>query len=144
MSIRRVSPQEAHGLMAQGYAYVDVRSLPEFEAGHPEGAYNIPLLHMHDGRMAPNHEFLDVVAGAFPKNACLVMGCRTGRRSLQAAQMLDEAGFTEVVDCCGGFAGETDMFGRVVEAGWTAAGLPTSQSAGPGRSYQELLASKTR
>ena len=140
MSVQRVSPKEAHGLMAQGYAYVDVRSLPEFEAGHPEGAYNIPLLHMHDGRMTPNHEFIEVVARAFPKDAHLVMGCRTGRRSLQAAQMLEEAGFTDVLDCRGGYAGDADMFGRVVEAGWTAQGLPTSQAAQPGHSYRDMLA----
>ena len=129
-------------MMAQGYAYLDVRSLPEFEAGHPEGAYNVPLLHMHDGRMTPNPEFLEVVSRAFPKDARLVTGCRTGRRSLQAAHLLQQAGFVDVLDCAGGFAGETDMFGRLVEAGWASAGLPASQTADPGRSYRELLARK--
>ena len=47
MSLTRVSPKDARDLMEKdGYAYVDVRSIPEFEAGHPEGAYNVPLLHM--------------------------------------------------------------------------------------------------
>ena len=138
MSVRRVSPKEAHDLMSQGYVYVDVRSLPEFEAGHPDGAYNVPLLHMRDGRMAPNQEFLDVMERAFPRDARLITGCRTGARSLRAAELLADAGFTEVVDCRGGFGGETDMFGRVVEAGWMMQGLPTARSASPGRNYADL------
>jgi rhodanese-related sulfurtransferase len=41
---RRVSPQEAKDLMdKEGYVYVDVRSIPEFEAGHPAGAFNVPI-----------------------------------------------------------------------------------------------------
>ena len=43
---KRVSPQEARDLMEKdGYVYVDVRSIPEFDAGHPAGAYNVPLMH---------------------------------------------------------------------------------------------------
>jgi rhodanese-related sulfurtransferase len=140
MSVRRVSPAEAHALMKDGYAFVDVRSLPEFEAGHPEGAYNVPLFHVHDGRMVPNNQFLEVVGRAFAKNARIVVGCRTGRRSLQAAQMLQEEGYAEVVDCRGGFVGETDMFGRLVEPGWSAVGLPSTRTPQAGRSYEELSA----
>ena len=140
MSVRRVSPAEAHGLMNEGYAYVDVRSLPEFDAGHPKGAYNVPLLHMLDGRMAPNHDFLEVMGRVFPKDKRIVVGCRTGRRSLQAAEILHQAGYTSVVDCRGGFMGEADMFGRMVEAGWCDAGLPSAQTPEPGRTYPELSA----
>ena len=36
MYVKRVSPEEAQALMQdQGWAYVDVRSVPEFEQGHP-------------------------------------------------------------------------------------------------------------
>ena len=39
MAVNRVSPEEARDLMdKEGYAYLDVRSVPEFEAGHPTGA----------------------------------------------------------------------------------------------------------
>ena len=47
MAVKRISPEEARDLMdKEGYVYLDVRSVPEFAAGHPTGAYNIPLLDM--------------------------------------------------------------------------------------------------
>ncbi|HEY3253455.1 MAG TPA: rhodanese-like domain-containing protein, partial [Polyangiaceae bacterium] len=42
--IKPVTPEEAAELLSQGHVYVDVRSEPEFEAGHPAGALNVPLL----------------------------------------------------------------------------------------------------
>jgi hypothetical protein len=53
----------------EGYVYLDVRSVPEFAAGHPTGAYNIPLLDMGPGGMAPNPDFLAVVQKSFPRDA---------------------------------------------------------------------------
>ena len=41
---KRVTPQEAAELMTQGWTYLDVRSIPEFEDAHPTDAANIPLL----------------------------------------------------------------------------------------------------
>ena len=41
MTVKRVSPQEADRLLREaGYVYVDVRSIPEFDAGHPTGAFS--------------------------------------------------------------------------------------------------------
>ena len=48
-----------------GYAYVDVRSVPEFEAGHPQGAVNIPLANMVPGGMVPNPAFLPDIQKQF-------------------------------------------------------------------------------
>jgi len=54
MNVKRVSPEEALSLVEkEGYAYVDVRSVPEFESGHPEGAYNVPLAHLGPQGMKP-------------------------------------------------------------------------------------------
>ena len=40
----RISPAEAFAKMKdEGFTYVDVRTPEEFEAGHPEGARNVPL-----------------------------------------------------------------------------------------------------
>src|SRR4051812_21955325 len=49
--VKRVLPREAAALLADGWAYLDVRSIPEFEQGHPPGAVNVPLLHLQNGRM---------------------------------------------------------------------------------------------
>src|SRR5687767_13784376 len=51
---RRVLPEEAEKLIAEGYTYVDVRSVPEFEQGHVPGALNVPLLHSAAGGMQEN------------------------------------------------------------------------------------------
>jgi rhodanese-related sulfurtransferase len=135
MPIRRVSPQDAKALIDnEGYAYVDVRSIPEFEAGHPEGAYNIPVAHAGPGGMAANRDFVSVVEANFGKDTKLVLGCQSGGRSLQAAQVLQSAGFTSVVDQRAGFGGAG------AEPGWRPLGLPTAQTAASGRDYAALKA----
>ena len=54
MPTRRVSPQEAHVLVRdEGYVYVDVRSSGEYEQGHPQGSYNVPLAQPGPAGMAP-------------------------------------------------------------------------------------------
>jgi rhodanese-related sulfurtransferase len=136
--VKRVTPIEADALLREGWAYLDVRSIPEFEAGHPTGAANIPLLHMAGGRMAPNAAFQAVVEGNFAKDAKIVVGCKAGGRSLQAATLLEAAGYTSVVDMRGGFHGERDSFGRVAVAGWAEAGLPVEATSSPEKSYAGL------
>ncbi len=139
MTVKRVSPQEADQLVREeGYAYVDVRSIPEFEAGHPAGAYNIPILHQTAAGMQPNAEFLEVVSSVFPKHSKLVIGCRSGNRSLRAAQILLQAGFETVVDQRAGLAGARDAFGRLQEVGWEGAGLGMATEAHPERNYGAL------
>lgn len=135
---KRVSPPEAADLLKQGWRYVDVRSIPEFDDGHPQGAANVPLLHMQGGRMAPNPDFQRVMAANFPKDAQLVVGCKAGGRSAQAAALLEAAGYTSVVDMRGGYHGERDPMGRVNTPGWLEAGLPVEKTAAPGDSYSDL------
>ena len=138
MAVKRVSPEEAKGLMEQeGYVYVDVRSVPEFEAGHPTGAYNVPILHMGRGGMSPNPDFLSVMDMSFPKDAKIVVGCQSGGRSLQAASVLLSAGYSSVVDQRAGFQGTTST-GGAPEAGWAPKGLPVSKEAAPGHAYEAL------
>jgi rhodanese-related sulfurtransferase len=134
---KRVSPPEAAELCKQGWRYVDVRSIPEFEQGHPQGAANVPILHRQGGRMVPNPDFQRVMQANFPKDSQLVLGCGAGPRSAQAAALLEASGYTSVVDMRGGFNGERDSLGRVAVPGWAAAGLPV-EAVTPGGSYVEL------
>lgn len=139
MTVTRVSPEEAAALVREhGYVYVDVRSIPEFEAGHPTGAFNIPLMHKTAGGMQPNPDFAADVESQFGKDDKIVLGCRSGGRSLRAAEMLLSMGFTNVVDQRAGWAGARDAFGQLQEPGWEAAGLPTETTATPGRDYHSL------
>ena len=136
--VKRVTPIEADALLKEGWTYLDVRSIPEFEGGHPAGAVNVPLLHMVNGRMAPNPAFQSVVEGNFAKDAKLVVGCKMGGRSAQAAALLAAAGYTSIIDVRGGFGGERDNMGRVSCAGWADSGLPVEASAPPEKTYAEL------
>jgi rhodanese-related sulfurtransferase len=135
--VKRVSPPEAAELLKQGWRYVDVRSIPEFDEGHPQGAANVPLLHKQGGRMAPNPDFQKVMEANFPKDSQLVIGCKSGGRSAQAAALLEASGYTQVVDMRGGFSGERDALGRVTTPGWSEAGLPV-EAVTPGQAYADL------
>ena len=135
---KQVSVKDAAALMQQGWRYLDVRSVPEFEAGHPEGALNVPLLHAEGGRMTPNRDFHAVIAANFVPGDKLLVGCKMSGRSAQAAALLEASGFTNVLHVRGGFSGERDPFGRLEAAGWSEAGLPTAEEAMAGHSYAEL------
>lgn len=138
MPVMRVEPSEAAQLMARGYRCVDVRSIPEFEAGHPRGAYNIPFMHRGPAGMTPNAAFAAVIARSFDKRDKLLMFCRSGNRSLRAAELLTGQGYTDVIDVRGGWLGEAGPAGQVVVRGWEALALPIAHEAEAGRSYAEL------
>lgn len=138
-NVKRVSPAEAKQLLDEGWMYLDVRSEPEFAAGHPSGAHNVPIAHSGPRGMQPNPDFIAVVEAVYPKDTRIVVGCQAGGRSLRAAEALLDAGYTNVIDQRAGFGGVRNPFGQVVEAGWAAAGLPV-ESATPGGSYAELRA----
>ena len=105
----------------EGYVYVDVRSVPEFEAGHPTGAYNVPLVHMGPAGMSPNPEFLAVMEKAFPKDSKLVVGLQGGRPLAAGARpCCVAAGFHERRRPAGGLRrGRTP---RAAEPGWRPEG----------------------
>jgi rhodanese-related sulfurtransferase len=124
----------------EGFVYVDVRTPEEVAAGHPEGAFNIPVKLRTAAGMTPNPDFVRVVSAHFPKDAKLVLGCQSGNRSMAAAQLLIDAGFTHLLEQRAGFGGIRDAFGGVAEHGWQGAGLPVSTTLDPGHSYPELLA----
>ena len=130
MVIKTVAVRNAHEKQSSGYTYVDVRSVPEFEMGHPAGAVNVPLIHRdaRTGMMTPNREFLHVMRANFPLDAKLLMGCQSGGRSAQAAQILGASGYSDVSNVAGGFGGGRDpMTGAIVE-GWVQASLPVDTS----------------
>jgi len=136
--MKHVTVQEAHQLQQQGATYVDVRSTQEFAAGHPEGAFNVPLLEPDDrGQMAENPDFVRVMKAAFRPDAPLLIGCQAGVRSMKAAQMLETFGFRDVANVRGGFGGGRSLTG--VEPGWSASGLPVESGPPPDRNYEALL-----
>ena len=142
MSVTQVDVRQAQALRANDdYTYVDVRSMPEYDAGHPAGSHNVPLLHRDPatGQMLPNVRFLEVMQANYPKDAKLLIGCQMGGRSSQAAQILASAGYSDVCNVMGGYGGARDRFtGQVLNEGWAEAGLPVDTEPTPGGSYSDL------
>jgi rhodanese-related sulfurtransferase len=135
---KRVTSTEAAQLMAEGWTYLDVRSIPEFEEAHPANSANVPLLHAQNGRLVPNPDFQRVVEANFPRDAKLVVGCKAGGRSAQAVGLLTTLGYQNLVDVRGGFGGERDGMGRTVVPGWTESGLPVGKGAEASQPYADL------
>ena len=134
MSYETIDPAEAQRRMeAEGWQYLDVRTVEEFAAGHPSGAFNVPLA-MHDpmGGMNANPEFLDVVSKSFEKDTKLVVGCKMGGRSMNACEFLSQYGFTALANMHGGYSGAPDM------EGWESRGLPVDAQPKEGRDYDSL------
>ena len=144
MGVERVSAKEAEKLLSEGFLYLDVRSVQEFDGGHPAGAYNVPLLCLTARGMEPNPRFLEEVEANFGKDTGIVVGCRSGQRSLRAAEMMARAGFERVVDLRPGYAGVNDPFGRILEPGWQAEGLPIRTEPERGRSHDDLSRTSRR
>ena len=140
-AIVQVSSEEAlEKVTRHGFTFVDVRTEAEFADGHPAGAFNVPFM-LPSGAsatMSPNPDFLRVMRERFAPDAKLVLGCRSGQRSLRAARALAEAGFTAVVNQRAGWAGVRSPFGEVTEKGWEALGLPSESGAPAGRAYADL------
>ena len=106
MSMKQIDVRQAHELQSNdGYTYVDVRSVPEYDKGHPVGAHNVPLLHydVASGGMVPNPDFLRIMQASYSTDAKLLVGCQMGGRSSQAVQILASAGYTDLSNVMGGF-----------------------------------------
>ncbi|MFJ5811951.1 rhodanese-like domain-containing protein [Streptomyces sp. NPDC093093] len=104
----RVTPAQARRSTTDGDAVLlDVREQVEWNAGHAPGAIHIPLSRLATGAALPS------AAEGRP----LVVICRSGHRSQQAAKLLAGRG-AEAVDVKGGMNA------------WATAGLPVVDERG--------------
>src|SRR5215475_10962069 len=128
MAIRQITPVEAARELAAdpSAVYLDVRTPEEFDAGHPAGACNVPVLLLDPAtrRPRPNSDFLVVVQRHLAPATRLLVGCQSGTRSQHACELLAEAGYTDLANVRGGFGGSEDT------PGWKEAGLPVESGAG--------------
>ncbi|HEY0140350.1 MAG TPA: molybdopterin-synthase adenylyltransferase MoeB [Thermoanaerobaculia bacterium] len=92
VSATDITPQELSERMQRGDALVlvDVREPYEWEAGHLDEAQHIPL-----GQITKR---IDEI----PKDAEVVMICRSGGRSANAQQYLQQNGYAKVLNLVGG------------------------------------------
>ena len=101
-SYRQIGMNEAITMMAEedGYIILDVRRADEFATGHIPDAMNIA-----------NEDIGSADIPALPdKDQLILVYCRSGNRSKQAAQKLADLGYTNIVE----FGGILDWPGEIV------------------------------
>ena len=90
---QKITPKQAKQMMDDGGTFIllDVRTEEEFKTNRIEGAVLIP-----------NNEIKKRASAELPdKNARILVYCRSGRRSVQAAHDLINMGYTNVFDIGG-------------------------------------------
>lgn len=113
---------------SKGAVIIDVRSTPEYAAGHPEHSYNVPSPYIYqycddqgrrpdgacikalpggnDKILQTETDFVSYVESIVPdKDTPIYTMCRTGVRSVGAAEFLKNAGYTHVRNIWEGFVG---------------------------------------
>ena len=99
---KKITSDEAKKMMeTEKTIVVDVRSLEEYNEGHIPNAISIPLETIEN----------EAEAKLKNKNDLILVYCRSGRRSREAALKLIEKGYTNVID----FGGIQDWNGEVVK-----------------------------
>ncbi|WP_020562157.1 rhodanese-like domain-containing protein [Methylosarcina fibrata] len=129
--IEQLNPKQAWELMRQNSkaVIVDVRTKIEHGfVGHPPGAVLIPWKEGPDWQLNPN--FIGEVKQAVPDiEAPVLLLCRSGQRSQDAAVALEQAGYRHLVNIVEGFEGPLDENRhRGNLGGWRFHGLPWEQS----------------
>ena len=87
---RNITAEDAKKIMdtEEGYIILDVRTQEEYDEGHIPGAILIPGTEIE---MRAEEDMPD-------KDQLLLVYCRSGRRSKQAAEILVELGYTNVME----------------------------------------------
>ncbi|SFN21584.1 rhodanese-like domain-containing protein [Variovorax sp. OV329] len=127
-----VSPQAAWELVRQGHAVlVDVRSAEERKfVGHVPESLHVPWA--TGTALTRNPRFVRELEARLAKDggkeAVALLLCRSGKRSVLAAEAATAAGFTQAYNVLEGFEGEIDAHGQRGHGdGWRFQGLPWVQ-----------------
>ncbi|KAI5684063.1 hypothetical protein M9H77_05291 [Catharanthus roseus] len=110
-----VDVHAAKELLASGHRYLDVRTEEEYKEGHLENSWNIPYMFDTPEGRVKNPKFLEQVLSAYSKEDRLVVGCRSGVRSLYATTDLLNAEFKNVCNMGGGYVEWVDKGLAVVK-----------------------------
>ena len=93
----KLSFEQAHDMLLSGKEVIllDVREEPEYLTGHAADAILLPVYEISD----------ETVSACIPnKETPVMVYCRTGRRSAEAARRLEKLGYTTIYDL-GGLVG---------------------------------------
>ncbi|WP_427015632.1 rhodanese-like domain-containing protein [Pseudarthrobacter sp. P1] len=122
-----LAPAEAWAKVESGALLVDVRTEGEWaHIGVPDTtslSVEPLFIQWNLAGGTPNAAFVDQLTAAAPAGAELVFLCRSGVRSIAAAEAATAAGFTSY-NVLEGFEGEPDAYGDRVLNGWKNRHLP--------------------
>ena len=93
VQVVKVDKTKAESLIDEGALLIDVRSFAEYNQGHIDNAINIDvqeILNITDSLVYNN--------ASISKNKKIIVYCRSGSRSSNAANKLVELGYTNVYD----------------------------------------------
>lgn len=92
---KNISPQEFHDMITKNpnLQVVDVRTPQEFAAGHIKGAQNVDFR---------SPDFEKNIAKAVKKRKTVLVYCHSGKRSLNAMNLMVKNGFKDVYNMEGG------------------------------------------
>jgi rhodanese-related sulfurtransferase len=131
-----LAPAQAYAMLEQDRdaVLVDVRTRAEWAyvgvpdlTGLGKDVVRVEWTRYPDG--APNAAFLDELAAAgVDRDRSVVFLCRSGVRSVAAAEAATRAGYAKAYNVTEGFEGPLDAAGHRGARGWRAAGLPWRQS----------------
>ena len=129
--IENLTPLQSWELMQANpnAVLIDVRTRVEHDfVGRPLNAVHVPWKEAPDWQLNP--EFIQQVKQVVSDTSChVLLLCRSGARSLAAAEALQEAGFDHLVNILDGFEGDLDTHKhRGNLGGWRYSQLPWEQS----------------
>ena len=136
--IKEINSTEAYSILqkSENAILIDVRSTMEYEyVGHPVNAIHVPI------KEPPGWEirvdFINNIKSELTKKfpniqnlseIHILLLCRSGKRSEQAALMLESEGYKNTINITDGFEGDKDVNGRrSVINGWRFNKLPWEQ-----------------
>lgn len=129
--MRNLLPRETWALI-QAHpeaVLIDIRmEIESLYVGRPPGAINIPWYEYPEFTPDAAEFCRQIEEQTQGKSTTVILLCRSGQRSLEAAQVLEDAGFTDVVNVVHGFEGDLDAhFHRSSLNGWRFDQLPWEQ-----------------
>ena len=106
MSIKSMNATELNEILNanEPIILIDCREQHEWDEGRIEKAIHIPLGQIED-RLS---EIPD-------KNAKIVIQCRSGKRSMRAAELLDDEGYSDLTNLEGGIFGWQDNNLKIIK-----------------------------
>lgn len=123
-----LTPDEAWLLVQEHPAarLVDIRSQPEWVlVGQIPGSLQIEYKRFPDWELNP--DFVNQIRRQLSPDKLVLLVCRSGIRSKEAAELLTREGYSRVYNVLDGFEGERSAKGQRNLGGWKRTQLPWTQ-----------------